>query len=44
MSEEIINRVSKSSLITIDLEEIYPAGRRISIDIKEWLFEGIILK
>ena len=27
MSEEIINRVANSSLITIDLEELYPAGR-----------------
>ena len=44
MSEEIINRVSNSSLITIDLEEIYPAGKRIFIDIKDWLFEGIVLK
>ena len=33
MSKEIINRVSNSSLINIDLEELYPAGRRISLDI-----------
>ena len=44
MSKEIINRVSNSSLINIDLEELYPAGRRISLDIKDWLYEGIILK
>lgn len=44
MSEKIINRVSNSSLITIDLEELYPTGKRISLDIKDWLFEGIILK
>ena len=44
MSEEIINRVSNSSLINIDLEELYPAGKRITLDIKDWLFEGIILK
>jgi len=44
MSEEIINRVSNSNLINIDLEELYPAGKRITLDIKDWLFEGIILK
>ena len=44
MSEKIINRVSNSSLITIDLEELYPTGKRISLDTKDWLFEGIILK
>ena len=44
MSKEIINRVSNSSLINIDLEELYPPGRRITLDIKDWLFEGIILK
>jgi len=42
--EEIVNRVAKSPLINIDLEEFYPAGKRILFDIKDWLFEGIILK
>lgn len=44
MAEEIVNRVAKSPLITIDLEEFYPDGKRILFDIKDWLFEGIILK
>ena len=44
MSEEIINRVSKSKLITFDLEEIYPEGKRVLFDVKDWLFQELILK
>ena len=44
MPKEIINRVANSKLITIDLEDFYPKGKRISLDIKDWLFEEIILK
>ncbi len=44
MSEEIVNRVSASSLVTFNLEEYYPRGRRTALDISDWLFEGIILK
>ncbi|HHC79657.1 MAG TPA: DUF2480 family protein [Flavobacteriia bacterium] len=44
MKEEIVNRVADSKLVTIDLEEFYPEGKRIVIDISEWLYEGIILK
>ncbi|WP_299063369.1 DUF2480 family protein [uncultured Polaribacter sp.] len=44
MAEEIINRVANSKLKTFDLEEIYPDGKRVSFDIKDWLFEEIILK
>ena len=44
MAEEIINRVANSKLITIDLEDFYPSGNRVVLDIKDWLFEEIILK
>lgn len=44
MKEEIINRVANSKLITFDLEELYPEGERVLFDIKDWLFEGLILK
>ncbi|MGW9684718.1 DUF2480 family protein [Flagellimonas sp. 2504JD1-5] len=44
MGNEIINRVAQSKLITFDLEELYPEGRREVLDIKDWLYEGIILK
>lgn len=44
MAEEIINRVANSKLKTFDLEEIYPIGERVLFDIKDWLFQEIILK
>jgi hypothetical protein len=44
MSDEIVNRVAKSMLKTIDLEAFYPQGRRVVIDIKSWLFQELILK
>jgi hypothetical protein len=44
MSNEIVNRVAKSNLITIDLEDFYPEGKRIVFDISKWLFEGLILR
>ena len=40
----IINKVANSSLKTVYLEEIYPDGKRILFDIKDWLFQEIILK
>ena len=44
MSNEIKNRVAESSLKTINLEDYYPSGNRIELDISQFLFEGIILK
>ncbi len=44
MSEEIVNRVSTSALVTFNLEDYYPRGRRMLLDISDWLYEGIILK
>ena len=44
MSEEIINRVAQSKLITFDLEDYYPDGERVILDLKDWLFEGFILR
>lgn len=41
---EIINRVAKSPLITFNLEDYYPEGKRVVIDIKDWLYEGLILR
>jgi hypothetical protein len=42
--EEIVNRVAQSALISLDLEELYPQGRRVLYDLKENLFQGLILK
>lgn len=44
MSEEIINRVANSKLVTINLEDYYPSGNRVLFDIKDWLFEGLVLR
>ena len=44
MAEEIVNRVSNSKLKTFDLEEIYPEGKRVLFDVKDWLFQELILK
>ncbi|WP_298766985.1 DUF2480 family protein [uncultured Polaribacter sp.] len=44
MEKEIINRVANSKLKTFDLEEIYPEGKRVLFDIKDWLFQELILK
>ena len=44
MAGEIINRVANSKLITLDLEDYYPEGDRILLDIQNWLYEGLILR
>ena len=44
MSDEIINRVSNSNLITIDLSDYAPTSAIKILDIKDFLFEGIFLK
>ena len=42
--DEIINKVSNSQLITFDLEELYTTGDRVLFDMKDFLFQEIILK
>lgn len=44
MADEIVNRVANSKLVTLDLEDFYPKGKRILFDIKDWLFEGFVLR
>jgi hypothetical protein len=41
---EIVNKVAQSGLIEFNLEEYYPKGERVLFDIKEHLFQGLILK
>ena len=41
---EIINRVASSSIKTFDLEEYYEPGERVLLDIKDQLYQGMILK
>jgi hypothetical protein len=42
--EEITNKVANSGLITIDLGELYPPGERVLFDIKDQLFQELILR
>ncbi len=46
MSEdfEIKNRVAESGLINFDLSTLVPNGERKGIDLKDFLWEGVILK
>ena len=44
MSKEIVNRVANSKLITIDLSDYAPKENILIFDVKDLLFEGIILK
>lgn len=42
--DEIINKVTNSTLEVFDLEDYYPKGIRTQIDISQWLLEGFLLK
>ncbi|MBJ7879451.1 DUF2480 family protein [Gelidibacter salicanalis] len=44
MEDEIINRVANSKLLVVDLEDYYPKGQRTVLDIKEWLFQELVLR
>ena len=40
----IENKVEKSGLITIDLVELIPKGEQFVIDLKDFMFQGLILR
>jgi len=44
MEAEIINRVTNSGLVTLNLEEYYHPGERVLYDIKENLYMGLMLR
>lgn len=44
MSEEIVNRVAQSALVTLNLELLLHPGERVVYDIKDNLFQGLILR
>ncbi|MGB5941650.1 MAG: DUF2480 family protein [Leeuwenhoekiella sp.] len=41
---EIVNRIANSKLITFNLEDYYQEGKRVEIDLSQWLEEGFILR
>ena len=43
-TEEIVNRVATSGIVSLDLEELYHPGERVIYDIKDNLFQGMILR
>ncbi|WP_026629617.1 DUF2480 family protein [Dyadobacter alkalitolerans] len=43
-TEEIVNRVAVSGIVSLDLEELYYPGERVLYDIKDNLWQGMILK
>ena len=44
MESTLVNKVVNSGLLTIDLEKFYPEGDFVYFDIKDYLFQGLILK
>lgn len=44
MEQEIINKVANSGLKEINLEDFYTKGTRKVIDLKDQLFQGLILR
>ena len=44
MSGEIVNRVALSPLVSFDLADHYDDRKRVSLDIKDQLFQGMILR
>ena len=44
MSEPFVNKVAESGLVTLDLEPYYPREEAALLDLKDYLFMGMILK
>ena len=46
MSEEfqIKNKIAESGLVNFDISTLLPKGKRIGIDLKDFLFQGLVLK
>jgi hypothetical protein len=44
MQEILVNKVAQSGLITINLEDWFPKKDIVEMDIKQFLFHGLILK
>lgn len=42
--DEIVNKVAQSGIITIDPEEFIPKGKHLNIDLKEILWQGLVLR
>lgn len=43
-TSEITNKVANSGLITLDLEDFYDHSERVLFDIKDYLWQGLVLR
>ena len=44
MKESIVNKVAKSSIVTIDLEDFKTEEIKTFVDIGQWLEDGLVLR
>lgn len=44
IQKEIINKVAGSNLVSFDLADLYSKGERVVYDIKDHLFQGLVLR
>jgi Protein of unknown function (DUF2480) len=44
MNDTLINKVTESALVTLNLEDYYPKENIVVFDLKDYLFMGLILK
>ena len=42
--DEIVNKVATSVLQVFDLEDYYPEGKRVAVDMSQWLEDGFLLR
>ncbi len=44
MDKPLVNRVAESGIITLNLEHYFPTEDLVAFDLKDFLFQGLILK
>ena len=44
MDKPLVNRIAESGIITLNLEDHYPTQEIVTFDLKDYLFQGLILK
>lgn len=44
MANEVVNRIANSPIVTLKLEEHYPEGERVALDLQPILFRGMMLR
>jgi len=44
MSEQFVNKVAESGIVTLNLEDYFPKEELVVFDMKDYLFMGLILK